>query len=114
MLMPGQKLILLISFLPYLGLAAYDGWLHEKARKVPMLEQCFHATLAISLTLLVWSLFSSHRQYAIPALCFFTVAALVDELGFHGQLERHERKLHHIAYACFALFVGVAFWLKAF
>lgn len=114
MLMPGQKLILLISFLPYLSLAAYDGWLHEKARKVPMLEQCFHATLAISLAAFVWSLFSNHRQYAVPALCVFTVAALIDELGFHGQLERRERKLHHLAYACFAMFVAVALGLKAF
>jgi len=109
-----QKLVLFISFLPYMSLAAYDGWLHEKSRKVPMLEQCFHALVAIALIVLVWSLFSHHPAFAIPALCIFAIAALVDEIGFHKMLENRERRLHHMAYACFAIFVATAFFLKAF
>lgn len=109
-----QKLILLISFLPYLALAAYDGWLHEKARRVPMPEQCFHAMLAISLAVLVWSLFSGNTAFSIPSLCVFAIAALIDELVFHKPLDAFERRLHHIAYACFGFFIAVAFWLKAF
>jgi hypothetical protein len=114
MLMSGQKLILFIGLLPYLSLAAYDGWLHEKARRVPMPEQCFHALLAISLSVLIWGLFSHHPEFSIPSLCVFTAAALIDEMAFHKSLAAFERKLHHIAYVCFALFIALAFWLKAF
>jgi hypothetical protein len=109
-----QKIVLFISFLPYLSLAAYDGWLHEKARKVPKVEQGFHALLALSLVALLWSLFSSQSEFALISLGVFATAAIVDELGFHQQLARHERRLHHLAYGCFSLFIVVAFWLKAF
>ena len=113
MLDPRQKGILLLSFVPYLCLGLYDGWLHDKARQVPRLEQVFHAVLAVSVGGLVLGLFFDLTKLVRPALVGFAVAALADEFGFHGTLPRHERRIHFAAYACFALFIVVAVRLGA-
>ena len=109
-----QKGILLASLVPYLALSAYDGWLHEKARRVPRAEQVLHALLALSAIALIFGLFSGRAWLAWPGLAVYVPAAIADEAAFHGMLERRERKLHHVAYACFAGFVAVAFALGAF
>jgi hypothetical protein len=109
----GQKQLLLASLLPYLALAGYDGWLHEKARKVPRAEQALHAAIALSLVALCAGLFLDFARWVLPALAAFVLAAAVDELGFHAPLERRERRLHHAAYACFALFAAVAWQFGA-
>ncbi len=108
MLSPGQKQLLLLSFLPYLVLSAYDGWLHEKARRVPRFEQGLHGVLAISVIALATGLFLDRPWLVLPAVAVFAIAGLADELGFHGSLTMRERRLHHVAYACYAGFVGVA------
>ena len=113
MLDMAQKGILIASLLPYLALSAYDGWLHEKARRVPRPEQLLHGTLLVSAIVLIYGIFNARAPLAVPALIVFAIAACADEFGFHGQLERRERRLHHVAYACFAGFVAVAAWLGA-
>jgi hypothetical protein len=102
------------SFCPYLAVAAYDGWLHEKARRVPFAEQCFHATIALSLPVLLWALYAQRPRLALAALGVFSVAAFVDEFRFHGPLAWRERRLHFIGYACFACFAVVAWRLGGF
>ena len=108
MLATGQILALTLGFAPYLVLAGYDGWLHEKARRVPRFEQALHALLFVCVLALLWGLFRQHAVLAWLAIGVFTAAALADELGFHGHLHVRERKLHHVAYACFAGFLVVA------
>ncbi|MDQ6685356.1 MAG: hypothetical protein M3Z16_09520 [Pseudomonadota bacterium] len=107
------KTLLFLAFVPYLGLALYDGWLHEKARRVPRVEQLIHAAIAVSLAAIVAGLFFDRPVLVLPALACFSVAALLDELGYHRSLHRHERRLHFAAYACFAVFIGVAIHLQA-
>ncbi len=113
MLSTSQKGLLFASLLPYLALSAYDGWLHEKARRVPRVEQVLHAALALSAAAFIYGLFFDRAWLAVSALAVFVPAACADELGFHGMLEARERRLHHVAYASFAAFVGVAAWLGA-
>jgi hypothetical protein len=113
MLDPRQKAFLFLSFVPYLCLGLYDGWLHDKARQVPRLEQVFHAVLAISVGSLLLGLFFDRPKLIRPALVGVTVAALADEFGFHGTLPRHERRIHFAAYTCFALFIAVAVHMGA-
>jgi hypothetical protein len=113
MLTIAQKGMLFASLVPYLGLSAYDGWLHEKARRVPRFEQALHALLFVSAVALIYGLFTARPWLAWSGLAAYVPAALADELGWHGQLEPRERRLHHVAYACFAGFLGVAFGLGA-
>ncbi len=114
-LMPtaGQKILLVASLLPYLSLALYDGWLHEKTRRVPRVEQTLHGTLFVTGTAFVFGVFTVRMWLALPALAVFACAALADEWGFHAPLEARERRLHHIAYACFAGFIAVAVGIGA-
>lgn len=109
----GHKLLLVLSLLPYLVLAAWDGWLHEKARRVPRFEQVLHGLLFVSAASIVVGVFSGRSLLAVVAIGVFAVAAAADEFGFHGALDRRERRLHHVAYASFAGFLGVASWIGA-
>jgi hypothetical protein len=97
------------SFLPYMGLALYDGWMHEKARRVPTVEQGLHAVLALSILALVGGIAMHTPAVAWVALGVFVVASLVDEFGFHRELARRERGVHVAAWAAMALFVAVAY-----
>lgn len=108
MLATGQTLALTLGFLPYLVLSGYDGWLHEKARRVPRTEQALHALLFACVVALMVGLFRQHAQLAWSAIAVFAAAALADELSFHGHLHQRERRLHHVAYAFFAGFLAVA------
>ena len=112
--MNSEKWGMFASFSPYLALAAYDGWLHEKARRVPFAEQIFHAIAALSLPMLLWGLYAGRTRFAAVALAVFACAACVDELRFHKPLDRHERRLHFCAYAFFGFFVAVSWRLGGF
>jgi len=108
-----DRLILALAFLPYLALALFDGWLHEKARRVPKFEQALHALIAMAVITLLSGIFGGRSWLAWPALAVFVSAAAWDELGFHRQLAARERRLHYVAYLCFGGFVGVALWRGA-
>ena len=113
MLSTAQKGLLFASLVPYLALSAYDGWLHEKARRVPRFEQVLHALLALSAIAIIFGIFTGRPWLSLPGLAVFAPAAIADEAGFHGPLERRERRLHHVAYASFAGFLLVAAGLGA-
>jgi hypothetical protein len=113
MLNSGQKQALLLSMVPYLCLALYDGFLHQRARSVSLPEIVSHLVLTLSLASLCAGLFFDYSMLILPALVIFGMAALVDELGFHRTLPKLERRLHFAAYACFAGFVVVALQMGA-
>jgi hypothetical protein len=108
--MQANKILLFIAFLPYLAIAGYDGWLHEKARKVPLIEQASHAVMGLCVALLIWSVFFDHTAWTVPTLAVFALTACIDELGFHGKLHPREKHLHYYGYACFAVFAALALW----
>jgi hypothetical protein len=108
-----HRLVLAASAMPYLALALYDGWLHGCARRVPWREQAVHGVVAISLAGLGLGLFHGRPRLALTCLAVFAVAALTDELAWHGSLASRERRVHHLAYACFAGFIALAWWLGA-
>lgn len=101
------------ALVPYLALAGYDGWLHEKARQVPRVEKILHALLAVAGVVMVCALFKDRPDVATIALAVFAAATVWDEAGFHGPLAARERRLHFAAYACLSGFLGVAAWRGA-
>ena len=104
---------MMAALAPYLALAAWDGWLHEKARQVPTVEKLLHAILAVAGVVLVSALFLGRPGFALAGLAVFVVASAIDEFGFHALLALRERRLHFAAYACFAGFIGVSVWRGA-
>lgn len=92
---------------PYAVLAAFDGWLHEKARRVPRLEQALHALAAAGVLAFLICVFAARDGLATIALAVFALAAVFDEFGFHRDLDMRERRVHFAAYVAFALFVVV-------
>jgi hypothetical protein len=102
---------LALVLLPYASLALYDGWLHERARRVPRIEQWLHAGAFCSLIVFVGAAFRAQTQLALVALAVFAPIAATDEFGFHAQLAQRERRVHFAAYA--ALCVFVLAWLVA-
>lgn len=100
---------LALAFLPYFSLAAYDGWLHEKARVVPRVEQWLHAGLFVFLVAFIVFVARASTPAALTAFAIFAVILLIDELGYHAQLARHERRIHWLADAALGGFV--VFWL---
>lgn len=108
MLNAGQNYALLLAMTPYLCLALYDGWLHERSRRVPLAEQAVHALAVLSVATLTIGLFFDRPRWVLPAIIGFGVVTAADEVGFHGGLPRRERLLHFAAYACFGGFCLVA------
>lgn len=104
-----RLLWLALGFLPYAALAGYDGWLHEKARVVPRIEQALHAALALSMLLFVVLVIRGEVVAGMVAIAGFAVVLLIDELGFHAMLDRRERRIHWFADA--ALLGFVVWWL---
>ena len=100
----------LLAAIPYLAIAAYDFWLHETDRKVPRLESLFHGFVAIGVTLFLgFATFRLHVPAAV-ALAALLIAALVDELKFHGELDPREKRLHYCGGAALAFCMGVWVW----
>jgi len=101
-----------LGLLPYLGTAGIDTWMHERARKVPVVEQLFHAGLAITFTAFVICVFLRREVSAIASLAAFAVCLVLDELGYHRGLARNERRVHVISWAALLLFIGVWRWTE--
>ena len=113
MLSTGHSLALAAGFAPYLALGLYDAWLHGSARRVPLLERALHGLVGLSLAGLWLALLRGETRWAFAALAVFAVAGAWDELGFHGRLDPRERRLHWLAYGCFAVFLAVAWGIGA-
>jgi hypothetical protein len=105
-------LALSIGLLPYLGTAGVDAWMHERARKVPLLEQAFHAALAVTFTLFAIYAFLGRNVPALAWLAAFLVCLVFDELGYHRELAASERRVHVISWAALLLFVGIWLWTE--
>ena len=101
-----------IGLLPYLGTAGIDAWMHERARKVPRLEQAFHAALAITFTLFAIYAFLRRNVPAMAWFAAFAACLVFDELGYHRGLAASERRVHVISWAALLLFVGVWLWTE--
>ena len=44
-----RLLVLSVALVPYLGFIAIDAWMHEKARRVPRVEQWLHGGIALAI-----------------------------------------------------------------
>jgi hypothetical protein len=102
---------LTLALLPYACLALFDGWLHERSRRVPRVEQWLHAGAALCLLVFLVAAFRSSGAVAIGALSLFAPIAAVDEIGFHGHLAPRERRVHFASYVALGVFVVV--WISA-
>jgi hypothetical protein len=102
-----RSIWLSVALLPYLALAGFDAWLHEKSRRVPRLEQALHAGAAISLLAFIAAAFASAPIASAVALAVFLGCAGFDEFGFHAPLAARERRVHFASYAALGLFVLV-------
>jgi|SRR6187455_2191155 hypothetical protein len=92
------------ALVPYLVLVSVDSWMHEKARRVPRLEQFFHAAAAVLFLGFVVAVFLDSRA-ALPLLIAFAACAASDEFGFHRHLAAAERRVHFMSYAALAIFI---------
>ena len=100
-----RLLVLSLSVAPYVALVAADAWMHEKARRVPLIEQCLHLGIGLSVGSFLVLAFLGHVTPALTALGLTAVLMSADELGFHRGLSRRERLLHAAAAASLMLFV---------
>ena len=100
----------LIAAVPYLAIAGYDFWLHETDRQVPRVEQYYHAGIAIGVFLFLSTAALGYNLVAAISLAILLVAAAVDELRFHGDLDKHEKRLHHIGGLALFFCIGVWQW----
>jgi hypothetical protein len=96
--------------IPYIAVAGYDFYLHGTDRRVPRTERMYHAII-ISSVILFLTLASLGKNMAAGAvLIVLLVAAAVDELKYHGDLESHERRLHFVGGGALAFCIGVWLW----
>jgi hypothetical protein len=101
---------LCLALLPYVALAGFDGFLHERSRRVPRAEQWLHAGSAISILVFVVAVFRAQTTLAIVAFCVFAPLAAVDEFGYHGHLAARERYVHFASYVALCIFLGLGVW----
>lgn len=97
------------ALLPYLLVAGWDAYLHERVRKVPVAEKWVHALLALLLLAFVSAAFTARTVPALLLLAGFLVVAAWDAFGFHALLDRHERRVHALANSLLLGFI--LFWL---
>ena len=104
--------LLSAALAPYVAVISVDAWMHERARRVPRLEQVFHAAAAVLFLGFVIGVFRGATTLALTLLALFAVCTACDELGFHRHLAARERWLHFSAYAALAVFLGVWRWIE--
>jgi len=75
-----------LALMPFAALAGFDGWLHEKARSVPRIEQVLHAISALSLIAFVVLVFR--------ALDAVAAAMFMDRFSYHQ--DRISACCHHM------------------
>jgi hypothetical protein len=101
-----RMLLLGAALAPYITLVSVDAWMHERARRVPRLEQILHYAAALLFLGFVIAVFRESSPLALALLAAFALVAAWDELGFHRLLDARERRIHFVSYAALALFVG--------
>jgi len=108
-----RLLALCVALAPYLGFVAIDAWMHEKARRVPVVEQWLHAAILLTLGSFFVAAFVGADAIAATALVLSLPLMAADELGYHGHLSRRERLVHLAEGLSLVLFVGVWLWTRA-
>jgi hypothetical protein len=107
--MTAARVILLgAAVAPYLALVSVDAWMHERARRVPRIEQLLHAAAAILFSGFAVAVFVD-STLALPLLVAFAACAAGDEFGYHRHLSASERRVHFMSYAALTLFIAA--WL---
>src|SRR5438128_8063093 len=96
-----------LALLPYLAAAGVDAWMHERARRVPRVEQWVHAGLASAMGVFLVAAFAAVPVAAFSALAAFAVLLAWDEIAFHGSIGATERRIHAMSWVALAGFVGV-------
>ena len=95
--------------IPYLAIAGYDFWLHETDRKVPRTESFFHAGIIVGVVSFLAAAVLGHDRLAAAALVVLLLAAIVDEVRYHSDLDAREKRLHYFGGT--ALMFCIAVWL---
>jgi Sec-independent protein secretion pathway component TatC len=95
---------------PYIAVAGYDFYLHGTDRRVPRIERTFHAIIISSVVLFLALASLGKNGMAGLVLGILLLAAAIDELRFHGELETHERRLHFVGGAALMFCIGVWLW----
>lgn len=104
------NLWVLPAAVPYLLIAGYDFWLHETDRQVPRAEGRFHATIITGVLVFLTSAALGWDAIATVALAVLIVAAVIDEVRFHSNLDAHEKRLHHFGGLALSFCIGVWLW----
>jgi len=107
-----RLLVLSIALAPYLGFVAIDAWMHEKARRVPRVEQWLHAAIALAIGTFFVLAFSGADIAAGILLLLSLPLMAVDEIGFHGHLSKRERLVHLAEGLSLIAFITVWLWMS--
>lgn len=102
-----KQLFLGVALAPYLTLAGIDMWMHDRARRVPRLEQAVHAGLAVTMIAFLAGVFGDRIAVAVPALIAFLALLVGDELGFHRGIDPRERWVHVASWLALGGFIVV-------
>jgi len=102
---------LFILALPYLGLAAYDLWMHNHERLVPKLERILHnVILPLIIAFIVLACFG-FNQYAKVVMLICFPCMLIDEVVYHKDLHIKEKRVHQQAGLSLIVFTGYWLWM---
>lgn len=101
----GRTGTLLLALAPYAGCILVDGWMHERARRVPRLERALHLTAAVAVVAFLAGVFRGSDVLAWIGLGVLLPVAAWDEIGWHGTIAQRERVLHFVSYAALGAFV---------
>ena len=107
-----RLIVLSIALAPYLGFIAIDAWMHEKARRVPRVEQWLHVGIAAAIGAFFVLAFLDLNIAAGALLVLSLPLMAVDEIGFHGHLSRRERLVHLAEGISLIVFVTVWLWMS--
>lgn len=100
----------LLAAIPYVAIAAYDFRIHDTDRRVPPVERTCHAVVISSVMLFLILAATGLNASAVVVLVILLIAAVIDELAFHADLDVRERRLHFVGGAALAFCIGVWFW----
>lgn len=101
---------ILPAAVPYLAIAGYDFWLHETDRQVPRVESMFHGMIAMGASSFLVTAALGWNLLATVALVILLLAAVIDEVRFHADLDIRERRLHFFGGLALAFCIGVWLW----
>lgn len=107
-----RLLVLSLALAPYLGFVAVDVWMHEKARRVPRVEQWLHGGIIVAIgTFIILAFLGADIAAGILLLLSLPLMA-VDEIGFHAHLSRREKLVHLAEGLSLIVFITVWLWMS--